>query len=308
MSISFIKTLIPLGCINIVKIRVIDGGTFNNGIIFNGNFEVTPKASSSQNYIIAYNEAEKIRSAINSVLWADEIILADSYSQDDTAAVARAAGARVVRQQGQGYAGALHTGYRACHQLGVQRLVQLDGDGQHPPAAAPRLLEALAEGNLIMASRSGTTSPAPLSRRLANLLLSAIVQRVTGLPLRDVTSGFWALDARAITVFAEHFPPDVADANVRVMADRAGLSIVEIPVPMPQRGGGRSMHQGAAGFGNLLRSLHAISREARHRPPCPPNQSGIHAPNLTTPYADAVIPPTRGPKGSWCESSAVPPP
>ena len=39
-------------------------------------------------YILAYNEADKIAAAISSVLWADEIVVADSGSTDGTAAIA----------------------------------------------------------------------------------------------------------------------------------------------------------------------------------------------------------------------------
>ena len=46
-------------------------------------------------YIIAYNEVEKIRDCINSVLWADEIILADSYSTDGTTEIAEELGISV---------------------------------------------------------------------------------------------------------------------------------------------------------------------------------------------------------------------
>lgn len=48
-------------------------------------------------YIIAYNEEEKIGPAIRSVAWADEIVVADSYSQDATADIATSLGARVVQ-------------------------------------------------------------------------------------------------------------------------------------------------------------------------------------------------------------------
>ncbi|MBW1750610.1 MAG: glycosyltransferase, partial [Deltaproteobacteria bacterium] len=65
-------------------------------------------------YIIAYNEADKIRSAINSVLWADEIILADSYSQDDTAAIARDMGARVVQIEFTGFGDLRNRAMAAC--------------------------------------------------------------------------------------------------------------------------------------------------------------------------------------------------
>ena len=48
-------------------------------------------------YIITYNEVEKIRDCINSVLWADEIIVADSYSNDGTSEVAESMGAKLVQ-------------------------------------------------------------------------------------------------------------------------------------------------------------------------------------------------------------------
>lgn len=48
-------------------------------------------------YIIAYNVEDKIEAAVNSVLWADEIVLVDSHSNDDTAVIAERMGARVVQ-------------------------------------------------------------------------------------------------------------------------------------------------------------------------------------------------------------------
>jgi glycosyltransferase involved in cell wall biosynthesis len=54
-------------------------------------------------YIIAYNEAEKIRDCINSVLWADEIIVADSNSTDGTSEIAEELGAKVVHIPFEGY-------------------------------------------------------------------------------------------------------------------------------------------------------------------------------------------------------------
>jgi len=54
-------------------------------------------------YIIAYNEAEKIRDCINSVLWADEIIVADSHSSDGTTEIASKLGAKVIHIPFNGY-------------------------------------------------------------------------------------------------------------------------------------------------------------------------------------------------------------
>ena len=54
-------------------------------------------------YIIAFNEVDKIRDCINSVLWADEIIVADSHSTDGTSEIAKALGATVVNILFNGY-------------------------------------------------------------------------------------------------------------------------------------------------------------------------------------------------------------
>jgi glycosyltransferase involved in cell wall biosynthesis len=54
-------------------------------------------------YIIAFNEVEKIRDCINSVLWADEIIVADSHSTDGTTEIAESLGAKVVHISFNGY-------------------------------------------------------------------------------------------------------------------------------------------------------------------------------------------------------------
>ena len=54
-------------------------------------------------YIIAFNEVEKIRDCINSVLWADEIIVADSYSTDGTTEIAQKLGAKVIHIPFKGY-------------------------------------------------------------------------------------------------------------------------------------------------------------------------------------------------------------
>jgi glycosyltransferase involved in cell wall biosynthesis len=65
-------------------------------------------------YIIAYNESEKISDAINSVLWADEIVVADSYSQDNTAVIASDLGARVVQIKFQGFGDLRNRAMAAC--------------------------------------------------------------------------------------------------------------------------------------------------------------------------------------------------
>jgi len=140
--------------------------------------------------------------------------------------------------------------------------VQLDADGQHPPHAAPRLLQALSEADLVTGSRQGTGSPGTLPRRAGNALLASAVRRATGLPLQDVMSGYWALNERSLRLFARAFPlpGGAADANVRVFSSRQGLRLAEIPVYMPVRTQGDSMHSGLPGARNFAASAYSLWR------------------------------------------------
>jgi len=65
-------------------------------------------------YIIAFNEADKIEQALKSVQWADEILVADSFSTDDTAAIAEANGAKVVQIPFKGFGSLRNDAIAAC--------------------------------------------------------------------------------------------------------------------------------------------------------------------------------------------------
>lgn len=76
-------------------------------------------------YIIAYNEEEKIRDAINSILWADEIVVADSFSRDRTAEIASDMGARVVQIPFTGFGDLRNQAIAACR---YEWIFSLDAD------------------------------------------------------------------------------------------------------------------------------------------------------------------------------------
>lgn len=91
-------------------------------------------------YIIAYNEAEKITDAINSVLWADEIILADSYSSDNTASIAEGLGAKVIQIDFQGFGDLRNRAMEACSNTWI---FSLDADERCTPEARDEILATI---------------------------------------------------------------------------------------------------------------------------------------------------------------------
>lgn len=91
-------------------------------------------------YIIAYNEADKIVPAIKSVAWADEIIVADSCSQDDTAKIAESLGARVVQIPFRGFGDLRNQAMAACT---YDWIFSLDSDERCTPETQQEILSIL---------------------------------------------------------------------------------------------------------------------------------------------------------------------
>jgi glycosyltransferase involved in cell wall biosynthesis len=65
-------------------------------------------------YILTFNEAEKIEAAVSSVLWADEVVVVDSFSVDRTREIATALGARVVDVPFNGFGDLRNRAIEAC--------------------------------------------------------------------------------------------------------------------------------------------------------------------------------------------------
>lgn len=87
-------------------------------------------------YIIAFNEAEKVRATIESARWADEIIVVDSWSTDDTAEIATQLGARVVQVKFNGFGDLRNQAIAACSH---DWIFSLDADERCTPEAAAEI-------------------------------------------------------------------------------------------------------------------------------------------------------------------------
>lgn len=92
-------------------------------------------------YIIAYNEAGKIRDAIESVLWADEVVLADSGSTDGTVQIAESLGVRVVQIPFEGFGRLRNQAVAACTH---EWIFSLDADERCTPEVRDEILRLLA--------------------------------------------------------------------------------------------------------------------------------------------------------------------
>jgi glycosyltransferase involved in cell wall biosynthesis len=91
-------------------------------------------------YIIAFNEADKIADAVKSVAWADEVLVLDSHSTDDTAKIAAAHGAEVRQLDFAGFGRLRNDAIAACTHAWV---FSLDADERCTPAAETEIRAVL---------------------------------------------------------------------------------------------------------------------------------------------------------------------
>src|SRR3974390_1839147 len=92
-------------------------------------------------YILTFNEAEKLQAAVESVLWADEIVVVDSYSTDATAEIAAALGARVVQVPFKGFGDLRNRAIEACR---CDWIFSLDADERCTAEVRDEILELIA--------------------------------------------------------------------------------------------------------------------------------------------------------------------
>ena len=197
----------------------------------------------------AFNEEANVGRVIDEIRAFDpslDVVVVDDGSYDRTAEVAHEHGATVVRLPfNLGIGGAVQTGFRFAFEHGYDLAVRIDGDGQHDPSQLDRILAPVVRGEADIAvgsrfagERDGYRSSR--SRRLGIRLLAWVVSRIVGRRVTDTTSGFQALNRRAIELFAHDYPHDYPEVEATIMVSRHRLRSVEVPVSMRERGGGRS--------------------------------------------------------------------
>ena len=194
------------------------------------------------------------------------IVVVVNGCEDDTEDQAQKAGATILHSI-PGYGHALQEGYRfAAQQEGLPWLLQMDADGQHLAQYIPILLDSLDHTDLSIGSRlvEGGEAPGwPVQRRWMISLMGMATHWMSGLSVRDVSSGFQAMRPEVVHALAADFSPQLTDANVLVRLFRKGFHIQEVPGRMAERRGGTSMHGGWKSLLYVGRTLFAVRSEMR---------------------------------------------
>ncbi len=201
----------------------------------------------------ARDEAASIAGVVSSLrgLGVGRVIVVDDASSDRTAAIARAAGADVVRSTGRGYGGACHAGVQAAGAAPIIGFI--DGDGSFDARDLADLVGMIrGDADLAVGTRDRSLAMPP-HQRIGNAVTLALLRSLYGVSLRDVAP------LRAITKEAldrlEMRPTRYAWlVEMLAKAKRRRLRIVAAPVSYRRRTGGTSKVSGAL-RGSVLSGL-----------------------------------------------------
>ncbi len=198
--------------------------------------------------IPAYNEAANIEKVINNIVQNypqyDYVIINDG-STDKTEEVCSHAGYQVLNLPiNMGIGGAVQTGYRYAQKNHYEAAVQIDGDGQHDVAYLEDMLKLLetGEADVVIGSRFVQKEGFQSSqiRRVGIRFLSILARILTGVQVRDITSGYRVVNRKFIDIYANDYPADYPEPEAMIIAAVYGGRIKEYPVIMRERENGTS--------------------------------------------------------------------
>jgi dolichol-phosphate mannosyltransferase len=188
--------------------------------------------------IPAYNEEVAIGSVVlRSLKYADDVIVVDDGSADNTAEVAALAGAKVVKhEKNSGYGAALKTCFDTARKVGVDIMIIIDADGQHSPDDIPRMVEKLvsARSDIVIGSRfvdgNQKNQKIPAYRKFGMKVLDTATAAGSGLNVTDTQSGFRAYSKKAIEQIRIGDGGMGAGSEILIEAVDHQLKITEVPI------------------------------------------------------------------------------
>jgi glycosyltransferase involved in cell wall biosynthesis len=184
--------------------------------------------------IPAFNEQAAIGEVVRkSLQYADDVLVVDDGSADDTSQIASDAGASVLRHPtnfGKGVS--LRDAFKKVD--GYDIVVTIDGDGQHNPDEIPVLIKPIEENeaDFVNGSRyiNGFDENTPAYRRVGQRVLDIATNVTAGTSVTDSQSGFRAFSGKTINCYKFRDPGFGIESEMIADAAENNLRILEVPI------------------------------------------------------------------------------
>ena len=181
--------------------------------------------------IPAFNEEHFIGKLIKNCLkYADQVVVCDDGSVDNTYEIADAAGANVIRHEKNcGKGEAFQSLFQFARHSDVDVIVTIDGDGQFLPEEIPKLVKKIEsnEADVVIGYRFDGAAEMPNYRKFGNKMLDKMTNMATQLSVRDTQSGFRAYSKNIIKLIDFKKKGFGADTEILINAAKNGARISE---------------------------------------------------------------------------------
>jgi glycosyltransferase involved in cell wall biosynthesis len=210
-----------IGAANLIDMQTQDSTT----TIFAGVVAIIP----------AYDEARYIGSVVLMTRrFVETVIVVDDGSHDETAQIAEAAGALVIRHSHNAGKGvALNTGFQRARQLHPQAVVMLDADWQHQPEQIGQVIAPVLRGeaDIVVGSRYlEAGSDVPAQRVVGHWGFTHLTNLTSGVHLTDSQSGYRAFSPAALDVLSFRSHSFSVESEMQFLARQHKLRVVEVPI------------------------------------------------------------------------------
>lgn len=212
--------------------------------------------------IPAFNEERYIGTIVlKTRQYVNEVVVLDDGSTDQTASIAKLAGATVIRHpENKGKGVAIQSILVEVKSRIPDILVFLDADSQHNPDEIPFLIKPIREGyDLVIGSREKQADKTPRYRRIGQKVLLYSTRILSGKSLSDSESGFRALSRNAISELRLKENGFAIEAEMIASANDKHLKIIQVPISNIYTKDGSTLNPVRHGLGVLLRILAMIS-------------------------------------------------
>lgn len=144
-----------------------------------------------------------------------------------------------------GIGGAMQTGYKYAYKNGYDIAIQFDGDGQHDERYIAKIIEPIINGevNMVVGSRfvgNESQFKSTKMRRVGIKILSKILKFLVNQEVKDMTSGFRAVDKSVIKLFCKNYPLEYPEPITNLSVIKNKMTVKEVPVKMKERKFGKS--------------------------------------------------------------------
>lgn len=186
--------------------------------------------------IPAYNEEKNIANIVKRARnYADEVIVCDDGSSDNTSSLAKLEGAIVINHtKNSGYGKTVRTLFQVALERNADIIVTIDSDGQHDPEQIPTVIEPMLKSgiDIVIGSRfiESKDNQVPLYRSFGIKTITKFTKQASFKNLTDAQSGFRGYTRHALEVLNLNEDGMQISTEILLSAKSKKLSITEVPI------------------------------------------------------------------------------